>query len=71
MLDINITCFACFISFRCLTHICLERDRFGGNDVLCSDVEIYCVSVHAVAYYRPGNMSDGAMVYTAVCFYMD
>lgn len=52
-------------------HICLERDRFGGNDVLCLDVEIYCVSVHAVAYYRPGNMSDGAMVYTAVCFYMD
>lgn len=38
------------------------------NDVLCLDVVIYCVSVHAVTYYRPGNMSDGAMVYTAVCF---
>ena len=32
------------------------------------DVVTSCVSVHAVIYCRPGNMSDGAMVYTAVCF---
>lgn len=49
-------------------HICLQRDRFGKNDVLCLDVLIYCVSVHAVTYCRPGNMSNSAMVYTAVCF---
>ncbi len=33
--------------------------------MLCLDV------VHAATYCRPGNTSDGAMVYTAVCFYMD
>lgn len=43
--------------------------RFGNNKVPCLDVVIYCVSVHAVTYCRPGNMSDGAMVYTAVCFF--
>lgn len=32
---------------------------------------MYCVSVHAVTYCRPGNMSDSAMVHTAVCFCMD
>ena len=50
-------------------RICLQRNRFGKDDVLCLDIVIYCVSVHAVTYCRPGNMSNGAMVYTAVCLY--
>lgn len=63
-LSFALTCFACFTSWRCLTR------RFGNNDVPCLDVVIYCVSVHAVTYCRPGNMSDGAMFYTAVCFFL-
>lgn len=52
-------------------HVCLQRDRFGSSNMLRPDVVIDCVSVRAVTYCRPGNMRDGAMVYTAVCFYMD
>lgn len=52
-------------------HVCLQGDSFGSNNVLSLDVVIYCVSVHAVTYCRPGIMSNGAMVYTALCFYMD
>lgn len=42
-------------------HVCL-RGGGRGWEQQCLDAVTYC---------RPGNMSDGAMVYTAVCFYMD
>lgn len=38
-------------------------------DVLCLDVLIYCVSLHAVRC-GPGNMSNGAIVYSTVSVFI-